>query len=428
MKTKKSEFATLKDTLDKSSGDTAEKTKKMADSKTGLDDTKEQLEADEKFFADTKESCQERASQWAQRTRLRTMELHGIAKAIEILSSDDAKKTFDAASTTFLQLSTGDQASNVEVATSAAYERLKTLATKYGSLTLAKLAMTVHAGGHFDKVMVAIDKMIAMLREEAALDIKDRDFCENKQGKNKNDMEDLDYKIEKLTQTIERLKNEEKELEAKIENHEKDIKKTKENIEELTNMRSEEEKEFLQSVKDDTDAIKLIEKAIQALTKFYKQNKIPLELAQAVKADPRPELNWKDGNYGGRSGESGGIVSILGMLKEDFENEIKKARQADAEAQASFEKDREALYDTKEKQKELLMSTKSELSELKTKLADAEESKDQKDKDMKEEKKMKLSLTKGCAWIKSHFKKRHDKRQAEIDGLIEAKNFLAGVE
>merc|ERR1740122_90035 len=98
-----------------------------------------------------------------------------------------------------------------------------------------------------------------MLRAEAALDIKDRDFCEHNQGKNKNDMEDLDYKIEKLTETIDRLKNEEKELEAKIENHEKDIKKTKENIEELTNMRSEEEKEFLQSVKDDTDAIKLIE-------------------------------------------------------------------------------------------------------------------------------------------------------------------------
>jgi len=74
------------------------------------------------------------------------------------------------------------------------------------------------------------------------------------------------------------------------------------------------------------------------------------------------------------------------------------------------------------------MSTKMELSELKTQLADVQESKDQKDKDLGEEKKMKLSLTKGCAWVKSHFKSRRDKRQAEIDGLIEAKNFLAGME
>merc|ERR1719362_1320339 len=133
------------------------------------------------------------------RTRLRTMELHGIAKAIEILSSDDAKKTFEAASTTFLQLSIDTKASNSEAATSAAYERLKALATKYGSLSLAKLAITVHSGGHFDKVLAAIDKMIKLLREEAQLDVKDRDFCEQKQGKNKKDLED---NIEKLTETI----------------------------------------------------------------------------------------------------------------------------------------------------------------------------------------------------------------------------------
>lgn len=231
-----------------------------------------------------------------------------------------------------------------------------------------------------------------------------------------------------MKETIDRLKNKQKELETKIENHGKDIKKTKDNIEELTDMRKEEEKEFLQSVKDDTDAVKLIEEAIQALTKFYRQNKIPLELAQRIKADPQPELNWKDGDYGGRSGESGGIVSILDMVKEDFKMEIKKAREADAEAQAEFEKDREALYDTLEKQKESLMSTKRELSELKMCLADVEESKEAADKDMEEEEKMKSSLTKGCAWVKSHFKKRRDARQAEIDGLIEAKNFLAGME
>merc|ERR1712008_93983 len=105
---------------------------------------------------------------------------------------------------------------------------------------------------------------IEMLREEAQVDIKDRDFCE----------------LEKMKETIDRLKNKQKELETKIENHGKDIKKTKDNIEELTDMRKEEEKEFLQSVKDDTDAVKLIEEAIQALTKFYRQNKIPLELTQ----------------------------------------------------------------------------------------------------------------------------------------------------
>ena len=41
--------------------DSAEKTKQLADSKSTLDDTKEQLEADDKFFEETKESCKNKA-------------------------------------------------------------------------------------------------------------------------------------------------------------------------------------------------------------------------------------------------------------------------------------------------------------------------------------------------------------------------------
>mmetsp|Transcript_60879 Transcript_60879/g.117327 ORF Transcript_60879/g.117327 Transcript_60879/m.117327 type:complete len:698 (+) Transcript_60879:89-2182(+) len=425
MKTKKTELATLQDTLDKNNMDEAEKTKKLADSKTALDDTKAQLEADEAFFAATKTSCQEKATQWAQRTRLRTEELQGVAKAIEILSSPEAEETFKKAETTFLQISAANSQSGTSV-----YDRLKALATKYSSLSLARIAATAQSGGHFDRVLVAIDKMIAMLREEAQLDVKDRDFCERKQGKNKNDMEDLNYDIEKAKQTIDRLENEAKELEAKVEAQEKEIKTTKKNIKELTEMREKEEKEFLQAVKDDTDAIALLDEAIVAMTKFYRKNKMPelLQSGSVQAADPQPELAFKDGKYGGRSGESKGVVAILSMLKEDFEKEIKTGREEDAVAQANFEKDRQSLFDTLEAQKELLMNTKKELSEMKLQIADVTEHKEQKGKDLEEEEKMKESLTKNCAWVKSHFKSRRDKRQAEIDGLIEAKNFLAGME
>jgi len=425
MKTKKAELATLQDTLDKTTMDQAEKTKKLADTKTALDDTKAQLEADEEFFASTKTSCQEKATQWAQRTRLRTEELQGIAKAIEILSSDEAKETFKSAeSTFFLQISAVNSQRDASV-----YQHLKALATKYSSLKIARIAATAQTGGHFDKVLEAIDKMIVMLREEAQLDVKDRDFCEQKQNKNKNDMEDLKYDIQKATETIERLENVAKELEAKIKTLEKDIETTKKNVKELTEMRLKEEKEFRQAVKDDTTAIGLLEEAIRALNKFYGKNKGELLQSKNVQAtEPMPETNFKDGNYGGRSGEGGGIIAILGMMKEDFEKEIKTGREEDAEAQANFEEDRQKLFDTLEAQKESLTNTEKELSETKTKIADVTELKEQKGKDLEEEEKMKESLTKGCAWVKSHFKSRRDKRQAEIDGLIEAKNFLAGME
>merc|ERR1719281_825483 len=105
MATKKSELDTLQATLLQTQTDEATKTKKLADSKSAIDDAKSQLAADEEFFADTKDSCQTKASEWAERSRLRTEELHGMAKAIDILGSDGAKGTFHNASTTLLQLS-----------------------------------------------------------------------------------------------------------------------------------------------------------------------------------------------------------------------------------------------------------------------------------------------------------------------------------
>ena len=48
----------------------------------------------------------------------------------------------------------------------------------------------------------------------------------------------------------------------------------------LLDLRNQEAAEFKQALKDDVDAIALIENAIAYLTKFYTKNKVPLELRQ----------------------------------------------------------------------------------------------------------------------------------------------------
>merc|ERR1719352_909160 len=101
--TKKEEQATLEATLEKQETGQAAKTKKLKESQVIKDDTIDQLNADEAFFADSKEACQTKAKEWSIRTRLRTEELSGMNEAISILSSGDAKKTFQNATTTFLQ-------------------------------------------------------------------------------------------------------------------------------------------------------------------------------------------------------------------------------------------------------------------------------------------------------------------------------------
>ena len=66
---------------------------------------KKKLKAGKKFFEETKSACKEKATLWSTRCRSRTSGILGINKAREILGSPEARKAFQAAATTFLQVS-----------------------------------------------------------------------------------------------------------------------------------------------------------------------------------------------------------------------------------------------------------------------------------------------------------------------------------
>lgn len=431
MATKKQEQETLESTLEKQEHDSAKKTKELSDSKITRDDTEAQLKADEVFFEDTKQGCKVKAGEWAERSRMRTEELTGIQKAREILTSPDAQATFESSATTFVQVKSDTHT----VSTSyrkAAFSQLRTLAAKYQSTSMAEIAVAVKTGGHFDKVMVMIDKMIALLRKEEAEDIAHRDRCESSQNKNANDADDLKHSMGKAADDLVRLGDTEGELKATIKSLKESIGSTKTDMEQLLDMRNKESKAHIKALKDDADAVALIGKAIVALSQYYKNNKIPLDLIQkkapeySVDEDKAPETTFSGG--GARKGESGGIVAILEMVKEDTENEMKVSRSDDADSEAAYEKNRAALQDTYDAQEASKVQAEKELADTEGKIADMEEFKSGKAADLGEEQKLKASIDKDCAWVKSHFTTRRDKRKVEIEGLVEAKNFLAGVE
>jgi len=419
METKKKELVTLQTTLERETMDEATKTKKLSDSRGDLDDTKAQLDADKAFFTMSKASCKAKAGEWAERVRSRTEELHGISQAVTILSDPEAQRTFANATTTFLQLSSSGSA------TGGAYEHLRDLATKYQSVSLARLALRAQtAGGHFDKVIASIDQMIAVLREEEKSDIDERDWCQGKLSKNKFDSEDINYEIEKAGKTLERWADDAKDLQAKVSALEGDINTTKDSMEELKEMRNQERVEFIQSVKDDTDAVALLEQAIVALTKFYRRNKIDLALPQ----EAPPETSWQPGRYGGSQQASSGIVAILGMIKEDLEKEVKMARLSDATAQKNYEADRGAMKATLDAYLKSKAAVETELADLQLRITGLEAHKDRQDVELTAEEKVGKSLSHSCAWVQTHFESRKTNRKSEIDGLVEAKNFLAGVD
>jgi len=432
MATKKAELATLQATLERHTLDKASKTKLEAESQQARDDEEAQLAADEQFFEETKQGCKGKATEWNERSRLRTEELQGMGKAVEILNGGAA--TFVNATTTFIQKSlTVNGGSGKE--NEKAWAHLKQLSMRFTSQRLAKLAYLLKTGGHFDAVITAIDEMTKILREEEQDDITHRDRCQGSQNKNGNDIEDAEHNIAKTESNLQRMEGVSNELKDKVNTLDGEINATGEDMATLLKMRNKESKEFVQSLADDTDAIALLNKAIVEISAFYTRNKIPLELAQkkeepeySIDQDKAPETVWDAAGYEGRKSETGGIVAILHMLVEDLDIEMGDARKADADAQKQYLDQNGSMQKSLDASKASKSATEVELADLGAKMNEADEYKGREGKDLEGQNSAKAALSTDCAWVETHFESRRTKRKTEIDGLTEAKAYLAGVE
>lgn len=431
MATKEAEHKTLTATLEEKTKEDADAKKKVADDKVLLEDTKTQLEADETFFAETKANCKAKANEWAEVCRLRTEELQGMAKAIEILEGG-AFTQFQASTTSFVQVSSKVMDRVMDQRRAAAFSKLKALMKNGGGLKIAMLAAALRSGGHFDKVIIMIDKMIADLRAEEQEDIKKRDDCNNQENALKAQEEDLNYNIEKKEKLKERQEAKKAEVTSTITAKEDEIMMAQQTMDEMLAGRNEETANFKKAMKDGAAEAALLGSAIESLTAFYTNNKIPLALAQesvaeepkyTIDEDKAPDAKFSSG---ARKSESKGIIAILGLMKQDVENSMKEAQAEEAAAQKEFEKLKAESQDGLDTMKATVTSLKQEEADLDGKIAETsgqvENHNDQKQATLGEKK----ALEPSCSWVKSNFDGRREKRKGEIAGLEEAKSMLAG--
>jgi len=107
---------------------------------------------------------------------------------------------------------------------------------------------------------------------------------------------------------------------------------------------------------------------------------------------------------------------------------MKEGRADEAKAQAEYDKQSGAAQDALDAQQEKKVNTEKAITGLEENIADAEQFKKDKQGDLGAEEDMEKSLLTDCEWVKTNFDSRAKARAAELDGLVEAKNFLAGVE
>merc|ERR1711988_492377 len=268
----------MKATRQRKETEKAEAEAMLADTTKTYDETEKQMKADTEFFDQTKAACESKHDEWDVRKKLRIDELEGIDKALEILTSDDARALFDKSIKpgveTFLQIASTpsllQDAAQAPVA--RAYNALKSQIKKSHSVRLAALAVKIRTTkfGHFEDVIKAIDEMIKTLNEEGAADLAKKTQCLDEYQEITKTVKDLDWKIKNNKAKIAKL---EKLIELRTKEKEEaiqKIKETKKYMKDITDERKEENDAYLKAKKDDEGAIDLLEKAKKAFTKYYK--------------------------------------------------------------------------------------------------------------------------------------------------------------
>merc|ERR1719162_2620033 len=424
-----------KDTRDRKETEKAEAESMLADTTKAYEDTEKQMNADIEFFGQTKDACLDKHKEWTVRSDLREAELKGIDKALEILTSDEARELFAKSikpGVGFLQIASTpgsllQESSQAPIA--KAYNAVKALSKKSHSVRLAALAVHIRTSkaGHFDKVISDIDKMLKTLEEEGADDLAKKEQCQDENQQITRTVNKLDWKIKnneakitKLKALIELRTNEKEDTIQKI-------KETNQYIADITAERKAENEAYLQAKKDDEDAIALLEKAKAAMAKYYEKNGIASlvqepEFSRSEDAAPDATLSGKDSN----KNASKTILSLFAYIIEDLTDELSNAKKDEAQSQADFEEEKA----TADKLVDDLTAKKTTLTGI---IAKRNEDKKEENTDMKEnnidrddELKYQAKIKPDCDWIMKAFDGRADARAAEAAGLTTAKEFLAG--
>mmetsp|Transcript_19303 Transcript_19303/g.42711 ORF Transcript_19303/g.42711 Transcript_19303/m.42711 type:complete len:665 (+) Transcript_19303:122-2116(+) len=423
MHTKIKELKEKTEALSKREVAQSEAKKSLSMAEEEREDTIELLEGDTTFFEDTKKNCQRKTADWAERQRLRAEEKDGITKALEILDSDDAKALFASATTTFVQAKAVDQHGARQRVVAA----IQAKALQSGSPALSAVAVELRLGGHFDRVIAQIEKLILKVKDEQKQAVVDRDDCVENEHTGKVDKEDLEYKVEKLENKLEKLEDTKTKLQDKIDTSNGEISDHDQLMKDALAARGTEHDEFVKAKKDDEDAIELLDQAIVVLNKFYK-NKAAL-LQEEPKFDkseddaPDAKLN-KD--YKGKKQQNAGVVALLEHIKENLQNEVAAAEKEEAAAQDAYEKQRADDRKLHEAMKQHVSDLGDDKAGVEEKLLTTGKTKTDVEKQVTDAGTALAEINTGCSDLIEHFETRRKERTAEMEELRNAKNMLAG--
>merc|ERR1719460_1140721 len=404
--------------------------------------TIDQKETDESIFSSTRDQCKAKSDEWDERGRLRTEQLDGINKALEILTSDDARDTFQESTGNRVVDNFGSEGVDVDFIQvdqkkdprEKAFLVLRQMSKGTSNLRLARLAAAVRttATGHFDDVIAKIDEMIAKLDEEMKADVEQKYWCIKETQFNKDTKSRQEYDISQLEAKILRTEKAKATMLKKQDHTREQLQELKDMFTEATNDRALESAEYTKAKGDDTTAIGLLADAIAAISAYGANNDVFLQVKKSTQKQPVFEVSEDqapDASFSGKDNHKGAqdaIVSMMTQIKENLENEVALADKSEEKALV----DHATLTTEVEKQEDqydkYIIELDTLMAEATTKIGLLTDAKTKTEEERDATIEYLKKIEPNCEWIKGAFTLRAKARDKEEKGLMEAKAILAG--
>jgi len=305
---------------------------------------------------------------------------------------------------------------------------LRGVAKKTNNVQLMALASKVQLDA-FVKVKKAIDEMTAALTQEQADEVKHRDFCVDELNSNELQTAKKNREIKELTTLIEESANKIKTLVAEIDAAHAAIKEVEVQMKKAGETRELENKDFQTTITDQRATQAILQKALDRLASFYKKKALlqarqnpASEPGVAAPPPPPPMAEYK------KSPGAGGVMALIQNVIDEAKAGEDEAIKSEADAQAAYEefiKNSNAAVTAS--QQEIAAKT-GEKAETEATKVEAEGDKLAAVAEAEQLATYKGELHTSCDFVLKNFDTRQAARQAEIDGLAQAKAILSGAD
>jgi len=406
--------------------------------KTQLSQAEKEKASDEEFLSKLLPMCADKAKGYANRKMLRANEEAAISEAISILNSDASFEAFGKVSATktgatgaasFIQMRSVRKHMSGDAHARLTVENVLNKAEKdTHSTRISKVVASLKAGNVFSTVLDEIDNMIKLIGEEAAADLKNKEWCETERSENKAslaqknaDIISLDSTIDEKTKDINAPKTG---LKAQIESTETALVQNTESQKTETAERTEDNLAYQQDIKNLQSAQSILNKALKVLEAYYNDLSKKLAAGEALiqhKEEPNAPEAWKgDGSYAGQKDQGGDIIKMLTFILDESVKEENEAHADEEKAQADYEDSMAQLKSEEASAQKSLVDLQETLATTEKELLEAQEDLKATTKDKEAIEAYLLKIKPGCDFIKTNYDLREKNRKTEKDALEKA--------